>query len=471
MNTLSKRLSQRTAILFLAIASFLAVGYANAAPAGKGLPVAEHRLANGMRILVQTDRRAPVVVSMVWYRVGSIDETNGTTGVAHVLEHMMFKGTEKVPTGQFSRLISSAGGRENAFTSRDYTAYFQTVDKRQLDLSMRLEADRMVNLTLSPDEFSKEIRVVMEERRLRTEDRPHAILFEQLNSVAYRAHPYRHPIIGWMNDLENMKVEDARAFYERWYAPNNAILVIVGDVEPKEVFTLAEKYFGPIPARELPSRKPQTEPDARGIQRIIVKAPAEQPYVVMAYRAPMMRDPDKDWEPYALEMLANVLDGHEAARLTRTLVRGERIASNVDASYDSIARGPGQFYLSATPTPGNTSESVEQALRREIAKIVSDGVSADELRRVKAQVIAGQVYQRDSMFAQARMIGALETVGFSNRLIDRFLEKLQTVTPEQVQAVAKKYLVDDALTVAYLDPQPLEGKRPAAQIPGLRHGE
>ena len=311
----------------------------------------------------------------------------------------------------------------------------------------------------------------MEERRLRTEDRPHAILFEQLNAVAYRAHPYRHPIIGWMNDLENMTVEDARAFYERWYGPNNAILVIVGDVEPKEVFNLAEKYFGSIPARKLPERKPQSEPEARGMQRMIVKAPAELPYVLMAYRAPMLRDPDKDWEPYALEMLANVLDGHEAARLTRILVRGERIASNVDVSYDAIARGPGMFYLSATPTPGNTSESVEQALRREIAKVVNEGVSADELRRVKAQAIAGQVYQRDSMFAQARMIGSLETVGFSSSLIDRFLEKLQAVTPEQVQAVARKYLVDDTLTVAYLDPQPLEGKRPAAQIPGLRHGE
>jgi zinc protease len=464
-------LQRQIASAMMCIVLLLGTALAGAAPAGKGLPVYEHKLANGMRILVQTDRRAPVVVSMVWYRAGGVDEHNGVTGVAHVLEHMMFKGTQQVPAGQFSRMISAAGGRENAFTSRDYTAYFQTIDKRRLDLAIRLEADRMTNLVLSPEEFSKEIRVVMEERRWRTDDRPHAILFEQLNAVAYKAHPYRNPTVGWMNDLENMKVEDARAFYEQWYAPNNAILVIVGDVDAGEVFALSEKHFGPLKARNLPERKPQEEPAQRGMQRIVVKAPAEQPFVLMAYKAPMLRHPETEWEPYALEMLASVLDGSEAARLNRALVRGERIVSSADASYDAIARGPGMFYLSATPSPGVSTENVEQALRREVAKIVSDGVSPDELKRVKAQAIAGQVYQRDSMFGQARQIGALETTGFSYRLIDRFLEKLQAVTPEQVQAVAKKYLVDDTLTIAYLDPQPLDGKRPAAPPPGVRHGE
>ena len=441
------------------------------APAAANAPVAEHVLANGMRVLVKSDHRAPVVVSMVWYKVGSMDEVTGVTGVAHVLEHMMFKGTKAVPAGEYSRTIAEAGGRDNAFTSRDATAYHQTLHKSQLALALKLEADRMSNLVLSADEFSKEIRVVMEERRWRTDDRPRALVFEQLAAAAFKAHPYRHPVIGWMNDLENMRVEDARAFYERWYAPNNATLVVVGDVTPGEVVKLAEQYFGRIPRKALPARKTLAEPPQLGPQQLTVRAPAELPYVLMAYRAPALRDPDKEWEPYALEMLANVLDGNEAARLNRNLVRTARIASSADASYDSIGRGPGMFYLSATPTPGKTMQEVEQALRAEIAKIVAEGVTEEELQRVKAQAIAGHVYERDSMSYQARQMGSLEIAGLPQRMVDLFIEKLKAVTGEQVQAVAKKYFVDDALTVAYLDPQPVGAKKPAFPPAGLRHGQ
>jgi zinc protease len=214
--------------------------------AATGTAVDESTLPNGMRMLVKTDRRAPVVVCMVWYRVGSMDEVNGTTGVAHVLEHMMFKGTKAVPAGEYSRFIAEAGGRDNAFTSRDYTGYFQTLHKSQLPLAMRLEADRMGNLALSRDEFAKEIRVVMEERRWRVDDRPRSLVHEQLTATALKAHPYRYPVIGWMSDLEHMRVEDAQAFYDRWYAPNNATLVVVGDVTPQEVHKLATQYFGPL---------------------------------------------------------------------------------------------------------------------------------------------------------------------------------------------------------------------------------
>jgi zinc protease len=220
----------------------------------------EHSLANGMRVIVKPDPRAPVAVVMVWYKVGSVDEVNGKTGVAHALEHMMFKGTRAVPAGEFSRIIAAAGGRDNAFTSQDYTGYFEVLQKSHLELAFRLEADRMVNLTLAPEEFAKEIKVVMEERRWRTDDRPRALVYEQLMATALTAHPYRHPVIGWMSDLENMRVEDLRDFYRSWYVPNNAILVVVGDVEPKEVFALAGKHFGTIPARALPERKPQDEP-------------------------------------------------------------------------------------------------------------------------------------------------------------------------------------------------------------------
>ncbi|MBI4193599.1 MAG: insulinase family protein [Betaproteobacteria bacterium] len=426
-------------------------------------------LGNGLRVVVKPDRRAPVVVVMLWYRVGSMDEVNGVTGVAHVLEHMMFKGTKAVPAGEFSRRIAAAGGRDNAFTSLDYTGYFQTLHKSQLALALKLEADRIVNLVLKQEEFEKEIKVVMEERRWRTDDRPRSIVYERLRSAALVAHPYRNPIIGWMNDLENMRVDDARAFYERWYAPNNAMLVVVGDVAPDEVFGLAERYFGGIGPKALPPRKPQEEPPQFGIKRLTVKAPAELPYVLMAYRVPVLRDPETDWEPYALEMLANVLDGNAAARFPRTLVRTERLANSAGASYDGIGRGPGMFYLDGVPSPGRNAAELEEGLRRELARIAAEGVTEQELRRIKAQAVASHVYQRDSMFYQARQIGSLEMAGLSHRTLDLMLEKLRQVTPEQVQEVARKYFVDEGLTVAYLDPQPLGARKPIAPPPGLRH--
>jgi len=444
-----------------------AVAFA-AAPADN---VAVHELANGLRIIVKTDRRAPVVVNMVCYRIGSMDEHNGATGVAHVLEHMMFKGTRSLGPGEFSKLISAAGGRENAFTSRDYTAYFQTLQKSELPLSFRLEADRMSNLILSPEEFAKEIKVVMEERRLRTDDRPRAIVYERLIANALSAHPYRNPIIGWMSDLETLTVEDTRRFYEQWYAPNNVTLVVVGDVVPAEVFALAEKHFGAIPRKQLPPRKPQDEPPQLGIKRLTVKAPAEQPYMVMAYRVPRLEKPSEQWEPYALDMLESVLSGNSAARLPSTLVKTDRVASSASAGYDGIGRGPAFFYLSGTPLAGRTVEELESGLRRELRRIVEEGVTREELDRVKAQALAGKVYERDSMFYQARQIGWMESIGLSYRDLDLYLEKLQLVTSDQVREVARKYLVDDRLTVAILDPQPLNGARPrATPTAGARHG-
>lgn len=461
----------KSAIRFLQamlIAGALLSGGASAAAPES---VAVRELDNGLRVIVKPDRRAPVAVTMVWYRIGSVDEQNGLTGVAHVLEHMMFKGTKSVAPGEFSKLIAAAGGRDNAFTSRDYTGYFQTLHKSELPLSFRLEADRMANLVLSPEEFAKEIKVVMEERRWRTDDRPHSVVYERLMASALAAHPYRNPIIGWMSDLENLTVDDTRTFYEQWYAPNNATVVVVGDVVPAEVFALAERHFGAIPRKALPSRKPQDEPPQLGIKRLTVKAPAELPYVLMAWRVPRLQKPAEDWEPYALDMLESILSGNDAARLPQTLVKTDRTATSAGASYDGIGRGPGFFYLSATPVSGRSAAEMEQALRRELQRIVDEGVTEDELNRVKAQAIAAQVYQRDSMFFQARQIGWLETVGLSYRDLDLFIDKLQQVTAEQVRDVARRYLVDDRLTVAYLDPQPLDSApRRAAPPAGVRHG-
>lgn len=432
----------------------------------------EYMLENGLKLIVKEDHRSPVVVSQIWYKAGSIDELNGTTGIAHVLEHMMFKGTKKVSGGEFSKQIAAVGGRDNAFTARDYTAYFQQLHKSKLPLAMKLEADRMHNLKLTKEEFAKEIKVVMEERRLRTDDQPHSLVHEKMMAVAYQSHPYRRPIIGWMNDLENMSVQDAQEWYDRWYAPNNAVLVVVGDVNPNDVFSLAQKYYGKIKSRSLLSlalRKPQVEPPQAGIKRLMVKAPARLPYLVMGYHAPVLHDADADWEPYALEMLVGVLDGNESARLNKALVREQRIASSINADYDSTGRGPSMFFLNGTPSEGKSAEELETALHNEVQKLIRDGVTEEELARVKAQVVSGHVFQLDSMFYQAMQIGQLESVGLSYRDLDTIIKKLQAVTAEQVRDVAIKYLIEDSLTVATLDPQPLVQRSSITPPRGLQH--
>lgn len=437
------------------------------ASAFAGISVQEYKLDNGLKLLVQEDHRSPVVVSQVWYRAGSMDEVNGKTGVAHVLEHMMFKGTQKIKAGQFSRIIAEAGGKENAFTGTDYTCYFQQLEKSKLPLSFELEADRMANLQLTKEEFDKEIKVVMEERRWRTDDKPQAMVNEAFQATAYHVHPYARPVVGFMNDLENMTYEDAREWYNHWYAPNNATLVVVGDVKADEVYKLAQQYFGKLTPKTLPARKPQVEPAQTGERSIIVKAPAKQPYLLMGYHAPAVVDPAKDWEPYALEVLAGVLSGNSAARLNQALVRNTQVAVDASAGYDSLSRGRlALFELDGTPSEGKTVAELKAALLDQIEKVKTSGVTAEELDRVKAGVIAADVYQRDSMFYQAMQIGTVETIGFSWKILDDNSAKLRAVTSEQVQAVAKKYLVADNLTVAILDPQPID---PNAKPKGKPH--
>jgi Predicted Zn-dependent peptidases len=447
----------KTALLLIFIAS----------PAGAG--VTDVSLDNGLRVIVKEDHRAPVAVSQLWYKAGSMDEHNGATGVAHVLEHMMFKGTEKVPEGQFSKRIAAAGGRENAFTNRDATVYFQQLQKDRLPIAFELEADRMANLQLKDESFAKEIQVVMEERRLRTEDDPQAVVYEQLMSVAYQAHPYRRPIIGWMDDLQNMVPQDARDWYGRWYAPGNATLVVAGDVNPQQVIALAKKEFGPLAGKPLSLRKPQEEPPQRGEKRITVKAPAKQPYLLMGYHAPRLSDVEKDTTPWALQVLVSVLSGNGSARLTKHLVKEQRIAADVAAGYDGINRGPGMFYLEGVPSEGKSVSELEKAIRLEIRRIQKDGVSEEELNRVKAQAIAGDVYQRDSVFYQAMQLGELATLGLPLDLLEKRVDMLKAVTADQVKAAAK-LLTDDKLSVAVLDPQPIVGapRKPAMEIDHAR---
>ncbi|MEI6611317.1 pitrilysin family protein [Polynucleobacter sp.] len=414
----------------------------------------EYRLSNGLKLIVREDHRAPTVAHMVWYRAGSMDEVNGRTGVAHVLEHMMFKGTKKVKSGEFSRLVAAVGGRENAFTSRDYTAYFQQVEKSKLDEVIQLEADRMSNLNFDDAEFSKEIQVVMEERRLRTEDNPSSLLNEAMMATAYMSSPYRHPVIGWMNDLQNMKATDARDWYRSWYAPNNATVVISGDVDPKQVLRTVEKYYGTVDAHELPVRKPQIEPPQKGIKQVQVKAPADSAQLTMAWKVPKL-EPGKldDVEPYALELLTAVLDGYDNARLNRILVKQEKVVNDVGVGYDMISRGPELFLISTTMAKGKTVAQAQVSIRKALEELKQKGILESELKRIKVRILSDQIYKRDSIFGQAMEIGSTEMAGFSWKDIDYMLEKMQTITPEQVQAVAKKYLIDEGLTIAVLDPQ------------------
>jgi zinc protease len=444
-------------------ASLLIAGPAMANPYETTLP-------NGLRVIVKEDRRAPVAVHMVWYRVGAMDEKDGTTGVAHLLEHMMFKGTKKLKPGEFNEIVARAGGSDNAFTSQDYTAYFQRVPAAALPRMVELEADRMRNLVINDEEFERELKVVMEERRLRTDDKPQAQMYEQLMASAFTAHPYRRPIIGWMNDLENMRPDDARDWYHRWYAPNNAYVVVVGDVDHKAVFSLVKKHYGRMKAEPLPVRKTTAEPLQTGQRRVVVKAPAEVPQIVMAWKVPRLTDVTSDREPYALDVLAGILDGHAASRLSRNLVRGSQIATEVGAYYDSTARGEVTFVLGGAPAKGRTVAELEAALRAEVKRIADEGVAEAELERIKTLTVAAQVYKRDSTYVQAMEIGRLEAAGYRWQDTDLMLEKLRTVTAAEVQAVAQKYFGDDTLTVAVLDPQPLDpNAKPRAKPAGLRH--
>lgn len=433
--------------------------------------VYEYQLDNGMKVIIKPDRRAPIAVSQVWYRVGSSYEHSGITGVSHVLEHMMFKGTHKHGPNEFSEIIAANGGTENAFTSRDYTAYFQTLASDRLAVAFELEADRMYNLLLNEDEFRKEVEVVKEERRMRTEDKPTALTYERFRAAVFPSSPYRTPVIGWMSDLDNLRLEDLEDWYAKWYAPGNAILVVVGDVDPDATFELARQYFGKVEDRQHASLRPVSEPVYKGSMRLSVKLPAKQPYLIMGYKTPAIGTADQDWEPYALEILAAVLDGGDSARLSRELVRGKEIAAVADASYDAFSRLPDMFLLDGTPTDDYSIAQLEKAFKEQVEQIRNEPVSAAELERVINQVVASKVFELDSVFYQAMQIGMLESMGMGWRLLDEHVERLRAVTPEMIQQVARKYLHDDNLYVAELDPLPIETKTTrTAAVTGGRHG-
>ncbi len=422
--------------------------------------VHEYRLDNGMKLLVRENHRSPVVVSQIWYKIGASYEHIGITGISHVLEHMMFKGTAKHPAGEFSRIIAENGGSENAFTGRDYTSYFQQLEKSRLPIAFELEADRMRNLQIPADEFAKELKVVMEERRMRTEDSPGALTSEKFMAAAFEVNPYHNPVIGWMDDLKSLTVEDLRDWYHTWYSPNNATLVVAGDVDPAEVLALAQKYFGAIEPSVLPAEKPRREPKQLGDRRITVRLPAELPTLMMGYKVPSLRTADEPWKAYALDVLANVLDGGTSARISRELVRGQEIAAGAGVGYDLMARHDTLLMLQGTPAQKRSIAELESALLKQIERLQTQRVSGKELARIKAQVTASKVYELDSVFYQAMQIGMLETVGLDWREADRYLANIEAITPEQVRQVAREYLTSQNLTVAILEP--VKGEKHAA---------
>ena len=457
----------RIRFLSVGILSIASALTANLSFASSG-EVHEFKMSNGMKVLVKEDHRAPVVVSQVWYKVGGSYEHSGITGVSHVLEHMMFKGTKKHAAGEFSRIIAENGGRENAFTGKDYTAYFQQLEKSRLKVSFEMEADRMRNLTLPEEEFKKEVAVVMEERRTRTEDKASALTSEQFYATAFTNNPYHQPIIGWMNDLENMTVSDLREWYEKFYAPNNATLVVVGDVNADEVFELAKKYFSELKPSIIATTKPRLDAEQKGQRRITVKAPARLPYMVMGYKVPSYKTAKEDWEPYALDVLAYVLSGGGTSRFSKSLIRKQQIAVSADTGYGIFSRLDELFLIDGTPAAGYSVQQLEVAINKEIEKIKTELVSTEELERIKAQTVAEKVYEKDSIFYQAMQLGMLETVGLKWQLNDEYTKRVRQVTAQQIQQVAKKYLVKDTLTIAVLDPQPLTAKKRRAKS-AVRH--
>ena len=445
-----KSLTRSAASLLLLALCLPSLAGASSAPATH-----EFRLDNGLKLIVREDHRAPVVVSQLWYKVGSSYETPGKTGLSHALEHMMFKGSAKLGPGESSRVLRELGAEENAFTSDDYTAYYQVLASDRLSVAFELEADRLASLRLPPEEFKREIEVIKEERRLRTEDNPSAKAYERFQALAFPASGYHTPTIGWMADLERMTVEELRAWYETWYVPNNATLVVVGDVVPSEVHALAQRYFGSIAQRPVPQAQIPLELSTPGQRLLTLHLPTQLPSLMMGFNVPGLATSKTPREVHALRLIGALLDGGYSARLPSRLERGEELVSGAGSSYDAYTRGDSLFVLSATPNvqKDKTLAEVEAGLWRQLEDLKTTPPSAEELARVRAQVIAGLVYERDSITSQATTIGQLETVGLSWQLMDGELAELSAVTPADIQQAAQTYFTRDRLSVAHILPE------------------
>ncbi len=412
-------------------------------------------LDNGLKVVVLEDHRAPIVVTQVWYNVGSGDEHKGITGISHMLEHMMFQGTTKYPDGIFSHIVAENGGSDNAFTSDDFTAYYEELDASKLELSIELEADRMVNLVLNEEAFQKEREVVKEERRLRTDDVPTSVTYERFLATAFHTGPYHHPVIGWMHDIAQYSLDDLKAWYNNWYAPNNATLVVVGAVKPEQVFELAKQYFGPIEKQAPTKVKAFDEIPNLGTKRVEVNMKAKLPYLMMGFRVPTTGTVTEEnaHDPYALMLMDFALSGGESARLSKSMIRDKEMAVSASSRYLPIKRYDTQFMLSAIPAAGVTTADLEAELLSHVETLKTELITEEELKKLKTQIIADEIFDRDSMSEQAILVGMFESVGLDYKQALSYTDNIKKVTPEQIKEVANRYFDMDNLTVATLIPK------------------
>jgi zinc protease len=409
--------------------------------------VMEKTLSNGLQIILKKDKRAPVVTSHIWYKIGSADEVSGKTGLSHALEHMMFKGTKKNPKGLFSSVIAKLGGRENAFTSKDYTAYYQTLPSQYLEEAIRLESDRMTNLVINEEDFLKEIEVIKEERRLRTDDQPEGIAYEQLYASAYNNSSYHDPIIGWMEDLNNMSYKDISDWYKNWYAPNNATIVIVGDIDFDKTFRLVEKYYGTKKRMGIKERILREEPKQFGEKVNSIKIDGKPSYLITGYKVPSINTANiEKWECYALSVLSGILSSGQNSRLQKVLIKEKKIASYADSGYSMFSRQDPLLMIDVNPMVGVGIDLIENELQNLIEDLQTNLVNKKELDRIKAQVLATEIYQRDSIDYQARILGMIKTSVGSIKVIDEYTSNINAITAQQVREVAKKYLVENLKT-------------------------
>ncbi len=425
---------------------------AGAGRAWAATDVLEATLDNGLRALLLEDHRSPIISFQVWYRVGSRNELPGSTGIAHLLEHMMFKGTPTHGPRVYARLIEQNGGQDNAFTTQDHTSYFVTISADKIDLVLELEADRMRNLLLDSQALETERQVVMEERRTRTEDDPEGFLGEEVSAIAFEAHPYRWPIIGWMEDIRRITPEEIRAFYRTYYVPNNALVVAVGDFNASELLEKVTRHFGPIPRGPDPLPVKAVEPLQNGERRVTVKKAAQLPLIFIGYHVPNFRSADAP----ALELLSVILSEGRASRLYRRLVYEQQIVLNAGGDYSYFSADPNLFWFSATPLPGKPIEEVEKALMREVERLKTEVVPEAEQARARNQIEASFVFQQDSVYRRASLLARFELIG-GWPLRDRFIPAIRAVTAQDLKEVARRYFADERRNMGVLIPVPSTG--------------
>jgi zinc protease len=433
--------------IYAALLSFIFIMSHPLAATSQTTQIQEFVLDNGLKVLLLEDHKSPAVTFQVWYRVGSRNEKDGKSGLSHFLEHMLFKGTKKLKPEEYSRIIAKNGGRSNAFTSSDVTVYFATMSRDKIGIEIELEADRMGNALLGETYFEPEKKVIQEERRLRTEDNPVSALGEVTGAVAYMVHPYRRPVIGWMDDIQNLTRQDLVDYYKTYYAPNNAFIVMTGDFSTQEMLPKIKAAFGNLPRGAEAPKVRAEEPLQQGERRVTLKKEAELPFVLMYYHTPNLKSPDS----YALDVLSVVLAGGRSSRLYHDLVYQKRLARSVDADYNGLAIDPSVFSVTAQLMPGKEPAEIEREMDRLLEQVKTELISERELQKAKNQIESAFIYAQDSIFGQAMKIGYYEAVG-GWRLMDAYLDGIRKVSREDIQRVAKAYLDPDRRTVGILLP-------------------